>query len=147
MTGPATAVPLTLHASTVAIAGRGVLIRGASGSGKSALALALLARGAALVADDRTRLARRAGGVLAWAPRGLLGLVEARGVGLLRADPAAPAHLAVVVDLDQAEPHRLPPARHCDILGVALPLVPAASTPHIADALLQWMKTGDRAEP
>jgi len=46
----------TIHATTVAVNGRGVMIRGASGSGKSALALQMIAMGAELVSDDRTSL-------------------------------------------------------------------------------------------
>jgi serine kinase of HPr protein (carbohydrate metabolism regulator) len=42
----------TIHATTVAIAGRGVMIEGQSGSGKSDLALRLIDRGGRLVSDD-----------------------------------------------------------------------------------------------
>ncbi len=136
----------TVHASAVAVSGRAALIRGAAGSGKSALALALLSRGARLVADDRTRLARRGVDVLAWAPPAILGLVEARGVGLLRAAPAPPCRLALVVDLDRAEPDRLPPQRHCDVLGIALPLVLGAGNPHISDAIGLLLASGGRAD-
>ena len=48
-----------LHATTVALAGQGVLILGPSGSGKSGLALQLMAMGAELVADDRTIVTAR----------------------------------------------------------------------------------------
>ncbi|MDA3887407.1 MAG: serine kinase, partial [Allgaiera sp.] len=57
-----------LHASCVALDGRGVLILGPSGAGKSGLALQLMALGARLVADDRTRLNPRAGRLIARAP-------------------------------------------------------------------------------
>ena len=50
---------MILHATCVAVDGRGLLILGPSGSGKSALALQLIALGAQLVADDRTRVSRR----------------------------------------------------------------------------------------
>ena len=49
----------TLHASTVALDGRAVLISGPSGSGKSDLALRLLDRGFTLVSDDQTIVRRR----------------------------------------------------------------------------------------
>ncbi|MFZ3585333.1 HPr kinase/phosphorylase [Loktanella sp. DJP18] len=83
MTGPD-----TVHATAVAIAGRGVLIRGRSGAGKSALALDLMAFGAVLIADDRVHLTRRGDRILATCPPVLSGLTEARGLGLLRATPA-----------------------------------------------------------
>ncbi len=139
--------PATVHASAVAVRGRGVLVRGRAGSGKSALALALLARGAALVSDDRTRLARRGDRVLAWAPRSILGLVEARGVGLLAADPAPPTALWAVVDLDELEPDRLPVLHECDILGRRLPLVKGAGNLNLADSIIQWARTGRRIAP
>src|SRR3546814_10156556 len=47
----------TVHATTVALDGTGVLLRGPAGSGKSDLALRLIDQGARLVADDRTALA------------------------------------------------------------------------------------------
>ncbi|SFH17662.1 Hpr(Ser) kinase/phosphatase [Palleronia marisminoris] len=130
---------LTLHASAVAVSGRGVLLRGAAGTGKSTLALALIARGGRLIADDRTCLARRGEGVLAWAPAPILGLIEARGIGLIETEPAPPTVIAAVVDLDEAEPHRLPPARFCDLAGASLPLVLGAGMPHLADALILFL--------
>ncbi|PIY73077.1 MAG: serine kinase, partial [Rhodobacterales bacterium CG_4_10_14_0_8_um_filter_70_9] len=77
-----------IHASCVAwaVAGkaRGLLILGASGAGKSALALELIALGAALVADDQVALRRVGEAVVAAPPPPLAGLIEARGLGLLR---------------------------------------------------------------
>ncbi len=137
----------TLHASAVALWGRGVLVRGASGRGKSAVALGLMARGGALVADDRTRLCLRGARVLIWAPRAILGLVEARGIGLLRADPAPPTPLWAVVDLDAEEAERLPPPRTCDILGHPFPLVRGRGNPDLVDGIVQWARSGDRIAP
>ncbi|MDX5349528.1 MAG: serine kinase, partial [Paracoccaceae bacterium] len=45
--------PQIVHATSVAVDGRGLLILGPSGAGKSSLALRLIALGARLVADDR----------------------------------------------------------------------------------------------
>ena len=77
--------PVLLHASCVAISGRGVLIIGPSGSGKSALALQLMAFGASLVADDQTELTVQGGTLIARCPPTMSGLIEARGLGILRA--------------------------------------------------------------
>ena len=139
--------PLILHASAVAFDGRGVLIRGGAGSGKSALALGLLSRSGRLLADDRTCLGRRGADLIAWSPEPLLGLIEARGVGLLHADPAPPAALRLVVDLDAEEPDRLPPDRSCDILGRTLPLVLGAGHPYLADVIPQFLRSGRLSTP
>lgn len=138
--------PLVLHASCVAWGTRAVLIRGRSGSGKSALALDLLAWGCALVADDRVALRREGGTVVAGCPASIRGLIEARGVGLLRADPAEGAAVEVIADLDRAETERLPPWRADTLLGVPIPLLHKPATGGFAPALLQYLRAG-RAEP
>jgi HPr kinase/phosphorylase len=136
------AAPLVLHATTVAWRGRAVLIRGASGSGKSSLGLELLSLGARLVADDRTELRPGDGQVLARCPPSIRGLIEARYVGLLKARTVEEAVVHLVVDLDQAETERLPAWREVVILGVPLPCLHKAATGHFAPAILQYLKGG-----
>lgn len=106
-----------VHTTTVAIAGVGVLIRGPSGNGKSDLALRLIDAGASLVADDRTVLRSTDGRLWASAPPALRGLLEVRGVGILRVPWAAETPLGLVVDLvAQADELRLPdPGRTTDL--------------------------------
>lgn len=135
-----------LHATAVAWDGRAALLRGRSGAGKSALALELLAWGARLVSDDRTEL-RAAGGRL-WArgPAAIRGLIEARGVGLLRAVALEEAEAVVIVDLDRTEEARLPPWREESVLGVTLPLLHKPASGILAPALLQYLKEG-RVDP
>src|SRR6185312_10220968 len=70
---------LLLHATTVAIDGAAVLLRGPSGSGKSDLALRLIDAGARLVADDQSELRRVGEVVVVRAPDALRGLIEVRG--------------------------------------------------------------------
>ncbi len=127
-----------VHATCVADpAGRGLLILGPSGSGKSALALRLMGLGARLVADDRTILARSAAGTLrASCPAATRGLIEARGVGVLRVAPVAAADVAMAVDLSRAETERLPPRREIVLEGVAVELVLGPATPHFPASLL-----------
>ncbi|HGG65172.1 MAG TPA: serine kinase, partial [Rhodobacteraceae bacterium] len=72
--------PLVVHASSVAVDGKAVLVVGPSGSGKSALCLQLMALGATLVADDRTELISSESGLIARAPETIDGMIEARGV-------------------------------------------------------------------
>ncbi|QUS36531.1 HPr kinase/phosphorylase [Falsirhodobacter algicola] len=135
---------MTVHASAVAVDGRGVLILGPSGSGKSALALRLMAAGAVLIADDRVVLRCDDGTLLADAPAALAGRIEARGIGILNAAHApAPLHLAV--DLGRDEPQRLPVRHHTIVCGVRLPLVLGPFGDHLAWGILQYLKAG-RAE-
>ena len=115
-----------VHASCVAIAGAGVLIAGAPGSGKSDLALRLIDRGARLVADDQVVVGRRKGRVLASAPQALRGLLEVRGLGILRLPPLTAAPLALVVALDEAAGERLPEPHQRRIAGIDLPMITLA---------------------
>jgi serine kinase of HPr protein (carbohydrate metabolism regulator) len=120
-----------VHATCVALKhGRNwqaVLLRAPSGAGKSDLALRLIEAGGRLVSDDQTHLARRGRRLIATAPPALAGLIEARGVGILRLPRGkllAQAPLALVVDLvapDRVE--RLPESRHETILGIAIPIL------------------------
>ncbi|WP_134724576.1 HPr kinase/phosphorylase [Paracoccus luteus] len=132
----------TVHGSAVALDGQGLLILGPAGVGKSALALALMALGAGLVADDRVRLTRRAGALVASCPPALSGLIEARGIGILRADPAGDTALALVVDLGRAEDARLPPERRITLHEVELSLVLGPMGPHLGAALRQMLIGG-----
>lgn len=133
------------HATTVAVNGRGLVILGPSGSGKSGLALQMMALGARLLADDRTELERRGAAVIARCPPRLSGLIEARGVGLLRADPVSEVAVALVADLGQRETERLPPRRQIPMLGVTMDLVLGQGGLHFPAALMVWLR-GDRVE-
>ena len=114
----------TVHASCVALDGAGVLLRGRPGSGKSDLALRLVDAGARLVADDRVRVRATAGRLLASAPAATAGLIEVRGLGILRLAHQGEVALALVVDLDAgAAPERLPAPSACEIAGVVLPRI------------------------
>lgn len=115
---------------------------GQAGSGKSALALDLLSRGATLVSDDRTVLTRDGEVVVASSPPAISGLIEARGVGILRADRCKSARLCAVVELDMVEAERLPPKRCIDILSVDVRVFYRVDEPYFAAALLQVLKGG-----
>lgn len=130
---------MQVHATTVALDGGGLVILGPSGSGKSTLALQLMAVGATLVADDRTDLRLSAGRLMAQAPLPLLGRIEARGVGILQAEPSAPVPVALACDLGRDEEDRLPQVRHQDWLGVRVSLVLGPYRPHLYAALRQLM--------
>ena len=113
----------TLHASTVTIDGRAVVITGPSGSGKSDLALRLLDRGFTLVSDDQTIVRREGSKLIASAPPNIAGKLEIRGVGIVDMDTVKDVPLALVVQLT-SEIERLPDERReRPVLGVKLPLV------------------------
>ena len=131
-----------LHASCIALDGRGLLILGPSGSGKSALALRLIALGAGLVADDRTQVAIEGGRLMARCPTPIRGVIEARGVGLMRAEAVEAAPVVLVADLGQSEDQRLPPRRRVTILGCELDLVLHPRNDHFPDALLLYLRHG-----
>lgn len=104
-----------------------------------------MAYGARLVADDRTALAVRDGAIWASAPPGLPPLIEARGLGLLNADPLPKARLALVADLGRDEADRLPPQRVWRHAGVEIPLVYRAPHRHFEAGLIQYLRAGRRA--
>jgi HPr kinase/phosphorylase len=135
-----------LHASCVAVGGRGLLILGASGSGKSGLALAMMAFGADLVADDRVILTKTGNGLIAKAPERIDGLIEARGIGLLNAHPHGPVPVFCAVDLDQTETVRMPPLRQKTLLGHSVTLLLKVDSPHFPAAMMQYLGKGRRTE-
>ncbi|MDR7123450.1 serine kinase [Pseudotabrizicola sp. 4114] len=134
--------PLTLHATTVAFEGRAILLTGATGRGKSALALQLMAIGAGLVADDQTILTLQRAQIIATCPPAIAGLIEARGVGLLNAPNLPQASLALVVDLDRVEAARLPDHRTITILGQPLSLVLGSNSAHFPSSLKHYVLYG-----
>jgi serine kinase of HPr protein (carbohydrate metabolism regulator) len=115
---------LQVHASCIRIDACGVLMCGGSGSGKSDLALRMIHSGASLVADDRVDLARSGGALLARCPAALAGLLEVRGVGILRIPSIQEAQIGLAVDLvPGVEPERLPEPRYRDYLGARVPVL------------------------
>jgi HPr kinase/phosphorylase len=132
MLGPAS----TVHASAVLVGARAVVIRGPSGSGKSRLALDLIEAGRTgsllfvrLVADDRVHLEVIAGRLLVRPAERLAGLIEIRGIGLLRVAHEPSAVVGLVVDLAAADAERLPDTRHrkTQVEGIELPRLAVAS--------------------
>jgi len=124
---------MQFHGSCAARDGFGVLLMGPPGSGKSDLLLRLLSRGFDLVADDRVDVIDG----IASAPPPLAGLLEVRGLGIMRLPHRAQATLALVVDLG-ALPPRLPmPARHAalDLPQVGIDAAAASAPERVALAL------------
>ena len=134
-----------VHATCVALqAGkswRGVLLRGPSGAGKSDLALRLIEAGARLVADDQTALIQQGKSLVGTPPGTLAGLLEVRGVGIVKVGRArllARAPIALLVNLVPAEQiERLPDPARENLLGVELPVVALAAFEVSAPAKLR----------
>jgi HPr kinase/phosphorylase len=118
---------LLLHATAIAVEGHAVLLRGASGAGKSDLGLRLIDAGARLIADDQSEIFRRGDRVIVRAPPVIAGLLEVRGIGIYRLDALAEAPVALLVDLVPVETlERLPARQSQTVLGLALPRIALA---------------------
>jgi HPr kinase/phosphorylase len=127
------------------------LIRGAAGSGKSRLALALIdaaaigrIRFARLVADDRVELTASHGRLLVRPPAALAGLIEVRGLGVRRVDFEPVAVAALVIDLAAADAERIPApsARTTEINGIRLPRLPVAAGADALTIVLATLNSG-----
>jgi serine kinase of HPr protein (carbohydrate metabolism regulator) len=113
----------TVYASSVAIDGRAVLITGASGAGKSDLALRLLDRGFSLVSDDQTIVKRDGDRLIASAPLTIAGKLEIRGIGIVEMPHTDDVPVALMVELT-SDIQRMPDeSRERSLLGTALPLI------------------------
>jgi HPr kinase/phosphorylase len=120
-----------IHAGCVVIGEAGVLIRGASDSGKSRLARRLIAeakgRGlfARLVADDRVALSAATGRLIGRPNRAIAGKMEVRGLGIVAAPHEDAAVIRLVADCVTDTPPRLPEDAERTVIidGIALPRV------------------------
>lgn len=139
--------PHLIHATAVEVTGYGILLRGPSGSGKSDLALRLMAEGAILIADDQTELSREDNRLVARAPTSIQGMMEVRGIGLFQVPFVPFATVALVVDLIDPNSsdspdviERLPDPDGEMILGVLAPRIKLAAFQASASAKLRlWV--------
>ncbi len=146
-------VPANLHGTAIAMAGNAVLIRGRSGAGKSDLALRavaiapspLLPHQALLVADDRVLASASGADVYLGCPSSLEGMIEVRGVGIVKVPFVSTAKLALVVDLvEGAAVDRLPePTEPAIICGLAIPRLVLA--PFESSAAIKLLLALERA--
>jgi serine kinase of HPr protein (carbohydrate metabolism regulator) len=133
---------MLLHATCVAVGGRGVLITGPSGGGKSDLALRLIDRGGVLVSDDQTVLAVEGERLMAAAPATIAGQIEVRGLGIVAMPQRSPMPDSHLIELG-ASVERMPEPRRRSLCGIAVPAIALdpfeASAPIKAElALGEW---------
>lgn len=115
---------------------------GASGSGKSSLAIQLVGLGGRLVSDDQTILSFENEQLLATRPESLPAVVECRGVGLLHGPLAERSVIKLAVSLDEVEVDRLPPLRNLTLLGIDVPLIYSTNRLDFASAIMMMMRYG-----
>lgn len=127
-----------LQATAVNVEGRALLLTGKPGSGKSALALALIDRGATLIGDDGVELTKADdGAVLASPPPNIEGKLEIRGVGIIEL-PTTSAPLALILDLD-SKPVRLPESLSSrSLAGHQFPSLPFDAKEPNASLRAEW---------
>lgn len=130
------------HASCVDFDGKGVLILGASGSGKSSLALACISLGAVLVGDDYVDLSSQANQIVAARPPNIAGLIEVPRVGVLNCAFIERTFLALAIDMSQAEVDRLPPQRSIHLENCEIPLIYGADIPYLHSVAYQLVTAG-----
>ena len=114
---------LIMHATCVDINGSGVLIVGRSGSGKSSLAINLIALGSTLVADDQCELVKKNNKLCVFKPTSLPSSIEIRGIGLVSVPMVVETSLDWVVNMDEAEKERMPDLRFTEIDGYKIPTI------------------------
>ena len=111
-----------IHATGIYLDGKGVLLKGPSGSGKSDLALRLMALGAELIGDDYLEIFRDEDGHLIMAaPDNIAGMIEVRNVGVLAGSFRPVAEVDLVLCLVSHSLERLPPQKFITLEGGDIP--------------------------
>ena len=112
-----------IHATCINLNSKGVLILGDSGSGKSDLALRLITMfSAKLVGDDRINIKKNNRKIIASSPDVLKGLLEVRGVGVIKINYKEETSVDLVIKLTSEKIERMPESLKYELDGVSLPL-------------------------
>ena len=137
-------MPDNIHATAIALwlarrgqyAWRGVLIQGASGMGKSDLALRLMQLGARLVADDRSQIWASGSQLYVRCPDTIAGKIEARTLGILDVPYLPMSRVEIVIQLTHDAIDRLPEPRKISLCDIDLPLLTLDPRPFSAPTLV-----------
>jgi len=150
---------IAIHATALVYRESGILIRGASGSGKSSLALALLEAArvqncfAALIGDDQVSIVAQSGRLTAHCAANIDGLIERRGYGIIHRQAVKAGVIRLIVDL-RPRTEDLPRVgcveeKTVEISGVCLPqlvLGGAASSVERAYAVIEELDRRTRGQ-
>lgn len=115
-----------IHASCVSYFGKGILIRGKSGLGKSDLALRLIMdKGCMLIGDDRVDIFAKKGKLRAYGIKTIANMLEVRGIGLAHfpSQKSADIHLIVDLEKDSENIERLPEPETEELEGITIPKI------------------------
>ncbi|MEM9331578.1 MAG: HPr kinase/phosphatase C-terminal domain-containing protein [Pseudomonadota bacterium] len=144
----------THHGNCLTVSGVGILITGASGSGKSSLTMGLLETAkreglcGQFVSDDRVILKRRGDKVFAYPPESLKGKIELRGYGIIEYPSVESTEVSLVVELtDDADIERMPEIQHREISGIQVPLVHVPKQHEQAALRIVFAWLADHVEP
>lgn len=138
---PPSDLPASVHGTALSIQGRGALLIGPSGSGKSSIAFQMAGLGARLISDDMVWLQDRDGAPwLDYPPQASIPpRIEARGLGLIRFTPGDAAPLRLVVDLGRIETARLPEAATLTVAGRPVRRIHKVDNPAFPAMVLQYL--------
>ncbi len=131
----------TIHATAVSIEDKGILIVGKSGSGKSSLALSLIAKGAHLICDDRANLFVKNKTVMMTKPPTLPVALEVRGLGLINVPSVDEAAVDLIVDMTLSADSRLG-GHKMEFFGIDLSCVKGRGFHGLSDAITVWSRFG-----
>ena len=115
-----------IHANALSINGKGVIILGKSGSGKSDISLRLILRyNAVLISDDRTIIQNKNGVLKASCPQNIKGLLEVRGVGICNFKYKDEENVCLAVELVDSSKKidRIPEQKTIKFLDVSIPAI------------------------
>lgn len=115
---------VNIHASCVCIRNKGILFLGDSGSGKSDISLRLITDyKATLIGDDRIDIIAKGNNIIASAPKNLSGLLEVRGVGIIKVKTKKKNKIDLAVFLTQDKIERMPEPLYYELLDKKIPLI------------------------